>query len=86
MNVILGIVGVIAFLIVFFVVNGKRDRQIAEREKGQALGSWTVYYDVPQQRIGLKASFGEEHLLRYFIFRLHDLFGYHTGLRGEQQA
>ena len=86
MGIALGIVGGIAALIVFFVMKNKKALQIAEQEKGQALGDWTVYYDVEAQRIGLKASFGEEQLLRFLIFRLHDLFFYNTGMRGEQEA
>jgi hypothetical protein len=85
MKIIIGIAAVLVVLVVFFVLKSKRDRAIAEKEKGQALGEWTVYYDVAGQRIGLRASFGEEHLLRYLIFRLHDLFSYNAGLRDEQQ-
>lgn len=85
MKIVLGIVGGLALLIVILVIKNKRAWNIAEREKGQSVGEWTIYYDVPGQRIGLKASFGDEHLLRFLIFRLHDLFSYLASLRGEQQ-
>ncbi|MEM9069159.1 MAG: hypothetical protein AAGE52_11665 [Myxococcota bacterium] len=85
MKILLGVVLGIVGLITFFVLKGKRDRQIAQREKGEIVGQWKVYYDVKEKRIGLVASFGEEHLLRYLIFRLHDLFSYKAGLRGQQE-
>lgn len=86
MEIVLGVVGALVALIAFFVLKSKWAWQIAEKEKGQEVGAWTVYYDVESHRIGLKATFGEEHLLRYLIFRLHDLFGYNVGMRGAQES
>lgn len=86
MKIALAIVGALVLLIVVLVIKNKRAWTIAEREKGQPVGEWTVYYDVSGRRIGLQATFGDEHLLRFLIFRLHDLFSYLAGLQAEQRA
>jgi hypothetical protein len=91
MEVIFGI-GVIAgmiVLLIYFVMRKVESWQLeklAKQEQGQELGQWSVYYDVEALRVGLKASFGEEHLLRFLIFRLHDLFSYYQGSQAEQEV
>ena len=86
MEIVLGVIVAIALLVAVIVLKSKLDGAKALKEKGRALGEWTVYYDVPGRRIGLRASFGEDQLLRFLIFRLHDLFSYNAGLRAEQSA
>ena len=52
--------------------------------QGKELGTWTVYYDVKSKRIGL-TGIPEAALLRYLLFRLHDLFDYNQGLEAERR-
>jgi hypothetical protein len=78
-----GVVLVIALAAVALTLKSRADAAAAEKLRGATVGTWTVYYDVPGKRIGLVASFGEAELLRYLVFRLHDLFDYNQGLDGE---
>jgi hypothetical protein len=84
-KIVLGIVVVIALLIVISSARAKKAARDAEIARGAALGTWTVYYDVKALRIGLVATFGEGELLRYLVFRAHDLFDYNQGLEAERQ-
>lgn len=76
---------IFVLIIVWFRMKIKRDVANALEEKGALVGKWTVYYDVPGQRIGLKASFGEEYLLRFFVFRLVDLLHFFAGMKAQQR-
>jgi hypothetical protein len=87
------IVGVIVVLVVGLVVlvrvseaSAKKRALEAEAARGRELGTWTVYYDVKGLRIGLVATFPEAELLRFLLFRVHDLFDYNRGLEGERRA
>lgn len=75
-----GIVGVIVLAAGALVLKSKADAKAEVKVRGGTVGTWTVYYDVPGTRVGLVASFGEAELLRYLVFRLHDLFDYNQGL------
>jgi hypothetical protein len=84
--------GVVVGLVViagvaFFAFDASMKRRAAEAlaARGAVLGDWTVYYDTKANRIGLIATFGEEHLVRYLLFRLHDLFDYNQGLEPERR-
>lgn len=63
----------------------KKRGQEALAARCNALGQWTVYYDVKQKRIGVSGTFPEAALLRYMLFRIHDLFDYNQGLEGERR-
>jgi hypothetical protein len=78
-----GIVAAIALAAVALVLKSKADVAAEAKVRGASLGDWTVYYDVPGARVGLVASFGDTELLRFLVFRLHDLFDYHQGMEGE---
>lgn len=78
-----GIVVVIALAAVALTLKSKADAAAEVKVRGASVGTWTVYYDVVSLRIGLVASFGDTELLRYLVFRLHDLFDYHQGMEGE---
>ncbi len=84
------VLGVVVLAIVVLVLVSRAKAKQREREdalaKGSAVGTWTVYYDVKAHRIGLIATFGEQELLRYLLFRAHDLFDYNQGLESERQA
>lgn len=71
----------------FFVMEAmnKKRAQEALAARGNALGEWTVYYDVKSKRIGLSGTFPEAALLKYLLFRMHDLFDYNQGLEGERR-
>jgi len=71
----------------FFVMEAmnKKRAQEALAARGNELGSWTVYYDVKKNRIGLTATFPERELIRYLFFRIHDLFDYNQGLESERR-
>ncbi|MBX3249758.1 MAG: hypothetical protein KF901_21455 [Myxococcales bacterium] len=84
--VLVGLVVVGGATVLALGAKQKRDVAEAERRRGRAIGTWTIYYDVPGTRIGLVADFGEDELLRYLIFRAHDLFDYNQGLEGERRA
>lgn len=83
----IAIAGAVIFvlIIVWFRLKLKRDAADALQEKGALVGDWSVYYDVPGQRIGLKANFGEEYLLRFLVFRLVDLLSYLAGMKAQQR-
>ncbi len=63
----------------------KKKRTEALAARGSALGEWTVYYDVKGNRIGIIGTFPEAALLRYMLFRIHDLIDYNRGLEGERR-
>jgi hypothetical protein len=63
----------------------KKRRTEALAARGNALGEWTVYYDVKQRRIGLGGTFPEGALLKYLLFRMHDYFDYLQGMEGERR-
>ncbi|UJR80242.1 hypothetical protein [Sandaracinus amylolyticus] len=80
------IVALVGGLLVAADASAKRAAREAELAKGNALGTWTVFYDVPGRRIGLSGTFGERDLLRYLLLRAHDLFEYNQGLENERRA
>jgi hypothetical protein len=84
-KILLGIVGALGLLVVVLIALAKKNARDTELARGAAIGTWTVYYDVKTLRIGLVATFGEAELLRYLLFRAHDLFDYNQGLEGERR-
>ena len=80
-----GSVAAVALLALGLWLKAKRDVREEARIRGQAVGTWTVYYDVAGARIGLAASFGADQLLRYLVFRAHDLFDYNQGMDAERR-
>lgn len=80
--------GVVLLVVIALVVADSRAKKRAAEAlaaRGKELGQWTVYYDVKQHRIGLIGTFPEEALLRYMLFRAHDLIDYHRGVEGERR-
>jgi hypothetical protein len=71
----------------FFAFEAMNKKKHAEAlaARGDALGEWTVYYDVKGNRIGLGGTFPEAALLKYMLFRIHDLIDYNRGLAAEQR-
>lgn len=82
---LVGLVALGALALFLFDLSEKKNAREALAARGRELGTWTVYYDVKQRRIGLVATFGESELLRYLVFRLHDLFDYNQGLEAERR-
>lgn len=83
-----GCLVVVLLAVVAFVVadaRGKKRTREALAARGNALGQWTVYYDVKRNRIGLNGTIQEKDLLRYLLFRVHDLFDYNQGMEGERR-
>jgi hypothetical protein len=78
---------VVLAVVAFFLVEaqGKKRAEEALAARGRELGTWTVYYDVKANRIGLTGTISERDLLRYALFRVHDLFDYNQGLEGERR-
>ena len=85
LGLVVGLVALVALAVfAFTLVEQKRARETLAA-RGAQLGTWAVYYDVKTLRIGLIATFGERELLRYLVFRLHDLFDYNQGLEAERR-
>ena len=84
-GLVVGLVALVALAVfAFTLIEQKRARQTLAA-RGAQLGTWTVYYDVKARRVGLVATFGERELLRYLVFRLHDLLDYNQGLEAERR-
>lgn len=85
-KIVLGVVLVIGLLVVVSSARAKKSARDAEIARGRELGAWTVYYDVKALRIGLIATFSEDELLRYLLFRAHDLFDYNQGRERDRES